>query len=91
MDVSISCHPFSFPMKGVNEKEYRPRKKEDDILIIQSSSVGTSASRRYQSTQMSYAEHTEWDGDCQGWCQQMKYVSDWIHLPFSFLRTFLLL
>jgi len=53
--------PFSFPMKGVNEKEYRPRKKEDDILIIQSSSVGTSASRRYQSVQSSYSEHTEWD------------------------------
>jgi len=48
-------------MKGVNEKEYRPRKKEDDILIIQSSSIGTSASRRYQSTQSSYIEHSEWD------------------------------
>lgn len=61
MDVSNSCHPFSFPMKGVNEKEYRPRKKEDDILIITNSSIGTSASRRYQSTQMSYTEHSEWD------------------------------
>ena len=30
-------------------------------MIITNSSVGTSASRRYQSTQMSYSEHTEWD------------------------------
>lgn len=30
-------------------------------MIIQSSSIGTSASRRYQSTQSSYAEHSEWD------------------------------
>lgn len=61
MDFSNRRRPFSFPMKGVNEKEYRPRKKEDDILIIQSSSIGTSASRRYQSTQSSYTEHSEWD------------------------------
>ncbi|MBQ3558520.1 MAG: hypothetical protein IJA07_03270 [Agathobacter sp.] len=61
MDFSYSRRPFSFPMKGVNEKEYRPRKKEDDILIIQTSSVGTSASRRYNYQQLSYAEHSEWD------------------------------
>lgn len=30
-------------------------------MIIQSSSIGTSASRRYQSTQSSYIEHSEWD------------------------------
>lgn len=30
-------------------------------MIIQTSSVGTSASRRYQYGQMSYSEHTEWD------------------------------
>lgn len=30
-------------------------------MIIQSSSIGTSASRRYQSTQSSYSEHSEWD------------------------------
>ena len=60
MDVSISCHPFSFPMKGVMKKNTVLR-KGDDILIITNSSVGTSASRRYQSTQMSYVEHTEWD------------------------------
>lgn len=30
-------------------------------MIIQSSSVGTSASRRYQSTQSSFIEHIEWD------------------------------
>ncbi len=61
MDFSNSRRPFSFPMKGVNEKEYRPRKKEDDILIIQNSSINTNASRRYQSTQSSYIEHSEWD------------------------------
>jgi len=61
MDFSYSRRPFSFPMKGVNEKEYRPRKKEDDILIIQTSSVGTSASRRYQSIQSSLSDHSEWD------------------------------
>ncbi len=36
-------------------------RKGDDILIIQSSSIGTSASRRYSSTQSSYIEHSEWD------------------------------
>ena len=61
MDLSHSCHLFSFPMKGVNEKEYRPRKKEDDILIIQSSTVGTSASRKYNYRQINYTEHSEWD------------------------------
>lgn len=30
-------------------------------MIIQNSSIGTSASRRYQSTQSSYTEHKEWD------------------------------
>ena len=30
-------------------------------MIIQSSSIGTSASRRYQSTVSSYVEHSEWD------------------------------
>ena len=30
-------------------------------MIIQSSSVGTSASRRYNYNQFSYAEHSEWD------------------------------
>lgn len=30
-------------------------------MIIQSSSVGTSASRRYSYNQLSYAEHSEWD------------------------------
>ena len=30
-------------------------------MIIQNSSIGTSASRRYQSTQSSYIEHSEWD------------------------------
>ena len=30
-------------------------------MIIQNSSVGTSASRRYHSTQSSYIEHSEWD------------------------------
>jgi len=30
-------------------------------LIITNSSIGTSSSRRYQSTQMSYTEHSEWD------------------------------
>ncbi|MBQ8519732.1 MAG: hypothetical protein IJ455_09060 [Agathobacter sp.] len=30
-------------------------------MIIQTSSVGTSASRRYQHNQISYAEHSEWD------------------------------
>ena len=30
-------------------------------MIIQSSSIGTSASRRYQSTTSSYVEHSEWD------------------------------
>ena len=48
-------------MKGVTEKEYRPRKKEDDILIIQTSSVGTSASRRYNYNQLNCSEHKEWN------------------------------
>ena len=52
---------FFFSNERSHEKEYRPRKKEDDILIITNSSVGTSASRRYQSTQMRYSEYTEWD------------------------------
>lgn len=60
MEFSYCCCPFSFPMKGICEKEYRPE-KEDDILIIQNSSVGTSAGRRYQSTNSSYTEYTEWD------------------------------
>ena len=30
-------------------------------MIIQSSSIGTSATRRYQSTESSYIEHSEWD------------------------------
>lgn len=30
-------------------------------MIIQSSSIGTTASRRYQSTQSSYIKHSEWD------------------------------
>ena len=71
MDFSNRRRPFSFPMKGVNEKEYRPRKKEDDILIIQSSSIGTSASRRYQSTQSSYTEHSEWDNATGAFFQEI--------------------
>lgn len=54
-------HPFLLQRKESEKKNrYRPNRK-DDILIIQSSSIGTSASRRYQSTQNSYIEHKEWD------------------------------
>lgn len=54
-------HPFLLQRKESEKKNrYRPNRK-DDILIIQSSSIGTSASRRYQSTQSSYIEHSEWD------------------------------
>ena len=37
------------------------KRKKDDILIIQNSSIGTSASRRYQFDQTNYVEHNEWD------------------------------
>ena len=80
MDFSYSRRLFSFPMKGVNEKEYRPRKKEDDILIIQSSNVGTSASRRYSYNQLSYTEHSEWNnatGDFfQEACRESIHVKE---------------
>lgn len=39
-------------------------------MIITNSSVGTSASRRYQSTHMSYAEHTEWDNSTGAFFQE---------------------
>lgn len=39
-------------------------------MIITNSSVGTSANRRYQSTQMSYAEHTEWDNSTGAFFQE---------------------
>lgn len=52
---------FFFSNEGSHEKEYRPRKNEDDILIIQTSSVGTSASRKYSYNQINYSEHAEWD------------------------------
>lgn len=61
---------FFFSNERSHEKEYRPRKKEDDILIITNSSVGTNASRRYQSTQMSYTEHTEWDNSTGAFFQE---------------------
>ena len=60
MDFSYSRRPFSFPMKGVMKKNPVLR-KGDDILIIQTSSVGTSASRKYSYNQTSYTEHSEWD------------------------------
>lgn len=60
-DFSHRQSSFFFSSERSQRKEYRPRKKEDDILIIQSSSIGTSANRRYQSTQSSYVEHSEWD------------------------------
>ena len=61
MDFSYSRRPFFFSNERSHEKEYRPRKKEDDILIIQTSSVGTSASRKYSYSQINYTEHSEWD------------------------------
>ena len=47
-------------MKGVMKKN-TVLKKGDDILIIQSSCVGTNASRRYSYNQTSYTQYTEWD------------------------------
>ena len=52
---------FFFSNERSHEKEYRPRKNEDVILIIQTSSVGTNASRRYNYTQLNYSEHSEWN------------------------------
>ena len=60
MDFSHSRRPFSFPMKGVMKKNTVLR-KGDDILIIQTSSVGTSASRKYSYAQTNYTEHSKWD------------------------------
>lgn len=76
-DFSNRRRPFSFLMKGINEKEYRPGKNEDDILIIQSSSVGTTASRRYNSTQTNYTEHNEWDNSTGEYSQEI--CSNTIH------------
>lgn len=49
-------------------------------MIIQSSSVGTSASRRYSYNQFNYAEYTEWDnatGDFfQETCQEAIHVKE---------------
>lgn len=71
---------FFFSNERSHEKEYRPRKKEDDILIIQSSSVGTSASRKYNYNQINYTEHTEWDnstGDFfQETCQEAIHIKE---------------
>lgn len=39
-------------------------------MIIQSSSIGTSASRRYQSSQLSYAEYSEWDNSTGAFFQE---------------------
>ena len=79
MDFSYSRRPFSFPMKGVMKKNTVLR-KGDDILIIQSSSVGTSASRRYSYNQTSYTEYTEWNnatGDFfQETCQEAIHVKE---------------
>ena len=79
MDFSISRRPFSFPMKGVMKKNTVLR-KGDDILIIQSSSVGTSASRRYSYNQSSYTEYSEWDNATgeyfQEICSEALYVKE---------------
>lgn len=58
---SHSCCPFFFSNERSHEKEYRPVIERDDILIIQSSTIGSSASRRYSYNQTNYTEHTEWN------------------------------
>ena len=49
-------------------------------MIIQSSSVGTSASRRYSYNQSSYTEHSEWDNATgeffQEICSEALYVKE---------------
>lgn len=50
-------------------------------MIIQSSSVGTSASRRYHYTQSSYAEHSEWDNATGAFFQETS--SNVIHVNES--------
>ena len=71
---------FFFSNERSHEKEYRPRKKEDDILIIQTSSVGTTASRRYNYNQFSYSEHSQWDNATgeffQENCSESIYVKE---------------
>ena len=79
MDFSYRRRPFSFPMKGVMKKNTVLR-KGDDILIIQSSSVGTSANRRYQSSYSSFTEHSEWDNSTGAYfneiCSSIAYKSE---------------
>lgn len=61
-DFSHRLLSFSFSNERSQRKRIGPvRAGRDDILIIQSSSIGTSASRRYQSTQSSFIQHSEWN------------------------------
>ena len=70
---------FFFSNERSHEKNTVLR-KGDDILIIQSSSVGTSASRRYQSSYSSFSEHSEWDNATGAFfnevCSSIAYKSE---------------
>ncbi len=54
-------------------------------MIIQSSSVGTSANRQYQSTQLHFSEHTEWDNRTGEFSQEIH--SNELHEKEEFGKT----